>query len=290
MKRFAGLLSLLLITFSVFAQSADSVALVSAKHRSLRLKKADGYRVSATLFGVPQTISVIKFSPRDFSMAVIQPEVLKKTSEIGEEASAQFAINACYWAVKTGVPVTFVKSNGSILSTTYPSMLPRVNGLLFMYENGIEIVQTEDLPDYNSLADKCNGCDNIIACGPILMDDGKQVSYCHITESTEESMKRKKTFFLRRHPRSVVGRDAEGNIYLVVVDGRTKGVAEGMSIAELSQLCSWLGMDEAMNLDGGGSSTLWSYKYGVINHPCDNRTFDHEGERRVSSSLVVKRK
>jgi exopolysaccharide biosynthesis protein len=49
-------------------------------------------------------------------------------------------------------------------------------------------------------------------------------------------------------------------------------------------------MVEAMNLDGGGSSTLWSKAYGVVSHPCDNRTFDHEGSREVSSTLIVKAK
>ena len=47
---------------------------------------------------------------------------------------------------------------------------------------------------------------------------------------------------------------------------------------------------DAMNLDGGGSSALWSRKYGVVSHPCDNRKYDHEGERKVSSTIVVKTK
>lgn len=290
MKRLLGLLSLLFVAFSLSAQSEDSLAFVSAKRSKLRLKNAEGYTVSITLFGAPQTISVIKFSPKNFSLSVIQPEEVTKVSEVGESSNAHFAINACYWAMTTGVPTTFVKSNGATLSTTYAAALPRVNGLLFMYKDRIEIVQTTDIPDYTSLADKCNGCDNIIACGPILWDDGSRVSYRDITESTDESMKRKKVFYIRRHPRSLIGCDADGNIYMVVVDGRAKGLAEGMSIAELTELCSWLGLVEAMNLDGGGSSALWSRKYGVINHPCDNKKFDHDGERKVSSTLVVKRK
>jgi exopolysaccharide biosynthesis protein len=88
----------------------------------------------------------------------------------------------------------------------------------------------------------------------------------------------------------VIGCDKRGNIYLVVVDGRSKGNAEGMTIAELTALCRWMGMHEAINLDGGGSSALWSKKQGVINYPSDNKKFDHEGERKVSSTIVVKRK
>lgn len=290
MKRLFGLVALLCFALFASAQSADEVAFREAKKSPLRLKNAEGYTLSTKLFDAPQTISVVKFSPKHYSLGVIQPEEVTKVSEVGETANAHFAINACYWAVTLGKPTTYVKSYGANLSESHSAGLPRVNGLLFMYDHGIEIVRTIEIPDYPSLEDKCNACENIIACGPVLIDDGEVISYRYITESTAEDIKRKKLFYIRRHPRSAVGCDAEGNIYFVVVDGRSKGNAEGMSIAELTQLCSWLGMVEAMNLDGGGSSALWSRKYGVLNHPCDNKKFDHDGERKVSSTLVAKPK
>ena len=290
MKRLCGLVAMLCFALTLSAQSVDEVAFRDATRSKLRLKNAEGYTISTTLFGAPQTISVVKFSPKHYSLGVIQPEEVTKVSEVGETSRAHFAINACYWAVTIGKPTTFVKSYGANLSETHIASLPRVNGLMFMYDKGIEIVQSTDIPDYPSLEDKCNTCENIIACGPVLIDNGEEVSYRDIIESTDESLKRKKVFYIRRHPRSAIGCDAEGNIYMVVVDGRSKGNAEGMTIAELTQLCSWLGMVEAMNLDGGGSSALWCSKYGVLNHPCDNRKFDHEGERKVSSTLIAKRK
>ena len=130
----------------------------------------------------------------------------------------------------------------------------------------------------------------MIACGPVLIDNGERISYAQLTSSQDPSLKRKIPFYLRRHPRSAVGCNAKGEIILVVVDGRANGNAAGATIEELTSICQWLGMVEALNLDGGGSSALWSKKHGVLNHPCDNRLFDHEGERRVMSALVVKRK
>ena len=58
------------------------------------------------------------------------------------------------------------------------------------------------------------------------------------------------------------------------------------------------GCRNAVNLDGGGSSTLWlspasgdsvpkNQIGGVINHPSDNGKFDHKGERRVANSIIV---
>lgn len=41
------------------------------------------------------------------------------------------------------------------------------------------------------------------------------------------------------------------------------------------------------NLDGGGSSALWTSTTGVISHPRDNRRFDHEGERTVPNLIAV---
>ena len=45
----------------------------------------------------------------------------------------------------------------------------------------------------------------------------------------------------------------------------------------------WLGCTSAINLDGGGSTTLWVNSYGdngVVNHPSDNKKWDHEGAKK----------
>lgn len=269
------------------AQSADEEALASARRRKLKIKKVEGYTVSVSIFNSAQTISVFKFPLSEYKMSVEQPAEVTHISEMAENNGAHMAVNACFWAVRSGLPTSYVKSNGSVLSLSHPAGLPRVNGLLFMYDDRLEIVRSTETPDYLSLAEKCDKCNNIIACGPVLLDDGEMMNYDNIINSTDPSLKRKKSFYTRRHPRSAVGHDGKGNAYFVVVDGRVKGRAEGMSIAELTLLCKWLGMTEAMNLDGGGSSSLWSRKYGTVSHPCDNRKFDHEGERKVSSALLA---
>ena len=52
----------------------------------------------------------------------------------------------------------------------------------------------------------------------------------------------------------------------------------------------WLGADYAINLDGGGSTTLYvegASDNGVVNHPTDNRKFDNKGERKVANAILV---
>ena len=87
---------------------------------------------------------------------------------------------------------------------------------------------------------------------------------------------------VERHPRSAIGWNAT-HFLLVEVDGRQKGVSEGMTLDEFANWLVKLGCGEAMNLDGGGSATLW-YEGKVVNSPCEGR------ERPIANSLVVLRK
>ena len=99
------------------------------------------------------------------------------------------------------------------------------------------------------------------------------------------------TNFIRtKHPRSAVATTKEGKILLITVDGRFPEQAEGVNIPELAHLIRILGGEDALNLDGGGSTTLWlsgASDDGVVNYPCDNGRFDHAGERKVPNILYL---
>lgn len=84
-----------------------------------------------------------------------------------------------------------------------------------------------------------------------------------------------------RNPRTGIGLTANGRIILVVVDGRQKG-SVGMSLGEFASFFVRLGADSAMNLDGGGSSTM-VIKGRVANRPSDGF------ERSATSAIVVRR-
>ena len=88
-----------------------------------------------------------------------------------------------------------------------------------------------------------------------------------------------------RHPRTAAGL-AGNTLLLVVIDGRARESA-GVTFAELATLLKDLGCTDAVNLDGGGSSTMWTRHHGVVNHPSDNRKFDHAGERPVHNALYL---
>jgi hypothetical protein len=83
-----------------------------------------------------------------------------------------------------------------------------------------------------------------------------------------------------RHPRTAVGWRPDGTLLLVAVDGRQPH-SDGMSLGELAALFLRLGATEALNLDGGGSTTM------VVRGEVVNRPSDREGERANANALVV---
>lgn len=83
-----------------------------------------------------------------------------------------------------------------------------------------------------------------------------------------------------RHPRTAIGFN-DTHLFLVVVDGRQPDLSTGMSHGELADLMKGLGCTHALNLDGGGSTTMW-LDGKVVNSPSDAA-----GERAVGSAVVV---
>ena len=90
-----------------------------------------------------------------------------------------------------------------------------------------------------------------------------------------------KGFETTSHPRTVIGRDGHGFWWLITIDGRQPGRAIGMSFAEMQVLLGRLGATDALNLDGGGSTTM------VVRGEVANRPSDRTGPRPVSDALVV---
>ncbi|MBW3614016.1 MAG: phosphodiester glycosidase family protein [Actinobacteria bacterium] len=87
-------------------------------------------------------------------------------------------------------------------------------------------------------------------------------------------------FVAGRHPRTMVGWTTDGEVLLVTVDGRQPGYSEGMSLAQAADLMVELGAVEALNLDGGGSTTF-VVNGSVTNVPSDRLVRDGRGRDGV---------
>lgn len=115
------------------------------------------------------------------------------------------------------------------------------------------------------------GVRNVVGGGPRLLSGGQFAG----GEGFRPS------FVNRRHPRTSIGRLEDGRIVIAVVGGRQPYHSLGMTLAELAGMLRRLGVTDALNLDGGGSTTL------VVRGVVINLPSDETGERPVSDVLLV---
>lgn len=116
--------------------------------------------------------------------------------------------------------------------------------------------------------------DDVVAGVPQLIKNGK-------IDITWEQEKAAKSFAETRHPRTAVARLESGKFLFATVDGRQPGVSVGMSLQELADYLLSLGAVNAMNLDGGGSTTMF-LDGKVVNTPSDPT-----GERKIGDAILV---
>ena len=122
----------------------------------------------------------------------------------------------------------------------------------------------------------------IINGGPRLLKDGK-IDIPAAAEGFQQPDNPEffYQFGLRRHPRTVAGIKEDGTILFVTIDGGKPGYSVGATFKESAQLLKSLGAVDAVNLDGGGSTTM-AVNQKLINHPTDAA-----GERPVGDAILL---
>ncbi|MFE0415142.1 phosphodiester glycosidase family protein [Streptomyces tendae] len=122
---------------------------------------------------------------------------------------------------------------------------------------------------------------DIVNGGPELVRDGR----VHVTPATDGMVHPDDPSWYygwvhKRNPRTLAGVDAAGRTVLVTADGRGTG-SLGLSIGESAEVAKSLGLRDAVNLDGGGSTTMVAGG-AVLNSPSDAA-----GERPVGDALLI---
>lgn len=307
MKRLILIFGCLMTAASAWAQDPDSVAFVNADWKITELERgAKAMYAQIPMFNSTQSICVIKYPAKKFKTEILhrpgdQSDI---PSKIGTEVGAAFALNAGYFNMKDLTPTVYFRVGDEVYGHTHPTEVYRVDGVIaFKNKKGTKVmIAKSDTTQYDAVAGKCH---TVMATGPTLVIEdeiivpvimGDAADGANVAAMKEEQQSKVKRptqhyssakFYDRRHPRTAIGTDSKGYVYYVVIDGRFAGQADGASIWETARICQLLGMDNATNLDGGGSTTIWSEETGVINHPYDNRKFDHEGERKIPNLIVA---
>ncbi|MEE6187076.1 hypothetical protein PIECOFPK_01322 [Mycovorax composti] len=282
------LLSIVLFLFFTSfgnAQYYDSVCVVNAPWKVEKLgPKVKLYHYHFTngkLFKANQHISFIvaknKRAWYEFAMAA-EPRQLRTVSDFAGQYEAIGAINGNFFDMKNGGAVDFTKVNGDVINTNKPGK----NGKPEFHQKAAVVIDDKGsigIKKWDGLVnwDEWLKEPHVMFTGPLLLLD-RQI------EKLDSN-----SFNVTRHPRTAVGIAKRGKVIMLVVDGRHTNSA-GMSLFELTKVMRWLGCVSAINLDGGGSSTLWVKGKGVVNYPSDNKKWDHEGERKVANILYLKKR
>lgn len=278
-KTLFALLLLLCSGASIVYAQSDSLAIVNAAWQVSTTTDGMVHKQAqiANLYGSVQSINLVEITPATkLRMGIAGDKGMIKTSEQAKANNAVAAINGTFYNMTEGNSVCFYKIGREVIDATIDSEFERrVTGAIHERKGKVEIIPWSK-PIEQAYKGKRG---TVLASGPMMLEDGQLSDWSSCNES----------FITTRHPRSAIYTKADGTTVILTVDGRSAGNADGMSIPELAYLIKILGGEDALNLDGGGSTTLWLQESGIVNYPCDNKLFDHEGERSVSNIVYVAR-
>ncbi|MBO4570346.1 MAG: phosphodiester glycosidase family protein [Bacteroidales bacterium] len=229
------------------------------------------------LFGANEFISVLTIAPRK-RIAVVEsePGTLEKTSEMAKKHKAVAAVNGSFFKMKAPYgPTTYVRIGGKYKGIDNDGSSRKRD----QFESGCLAVTGRKAIVAKALSKDLDWedgieSDDLLSSGPLLISGGVCETFKDLKFNTN------------RHPRTAVGIKADGTKVFVVVDGRTSK-SQGVTMEDIQKIMLWLGCTDALNLDGGGSSAM-VVKGVIVNHPCDNKAFDAEGERSVANAIIIK--
>jgi len=269
----------------IFAQP-DSLAVSKANWKKEKI--ANGvllktYCFNKTLFNSNQNVSVLEIKQKNSLLFDLgyDSKLLIKTSDFGKQNNALTALNGTFFDIANGGSVDYIRADGVLINENRLGKSGKRSAhqeSALVFDKGkLKIAKWNGNPDWEqSLI-----AEDIMVSGPLL-----------IINKTIEKLDTANTFNKTRHPRTAVAITKNKRVLLITVDGRNENSA-GMSLFELTKLMRWLHASDAINLDGGGSTTLWINNYkdsGVVNFPTDNKKWDHEGERKVANVVLLKKK
>ena len=207
------------------------------------------------------TVSDVSYLKTALASNTYGRNITDTTSNIASENNAILAINGDYYGARQS---GYVIRNGSL----YRNSSGNRDALAIMKNGEFEFVSEGETSAETLLQ---NGALQVFSFGPILLEDGS----ISVSENDEVGMA------MASNPRTAIGYLGKNHYVFVVSDGRTSESA-GLSLYELASFMKSLGVVNAYNLDGGGSSTM-VFKGEVINTPTTN---GHSSEERAVSDIL----
>ncbi|HET7697185.1 MAG TPA: phosphodiester glycosidase family protein [Vicinamibacterales bacterium] len=232
----------------------------------------------------PVAVQALRLDPRRVSLEIaIANDRLPARETVADMAARKkgiAAVNAGFFAVDTGAPAGLLKVRGRLLGGNARArgavaFLDRQGRTLLLFDRvSADRGRGSYAPSLGSAVRDWQTAKDAVGGAGLLMLNGREFD-----EWTEERIAA--GFDTTRHPRTMIGEDGT-SIWLVTVDGRQPWLSLGMSFTELRGLARRLGLRSALNLDGGGSTTM------VVRGVIVNNPSDATGPRPVSDAIVVR--
>ena len=236
---------------------------------------------------------VLEVDPQYFDIISAKAKIkkLESVETIAKQNNAIAAINGGFFQSK-GIPVGILKiedqwygiphlPRGAIgWSNSHHKVLFDQLLVSFLKENTLLIIPQSN-PNYTTTRD-WNSVNYIVGGAPILIRSSEVITDFSVEKTIWG-------FLYKNHARTAIGILPNGHFVFVVVDG-VKYLFfpnKGMTIPNLALFLLDLGCKEALNLDGGGSSTM--YLLGnIVSTPCGER-YDGKGNyvRAVSDAILI---
>ena len=231
----------------------------------------------------PVSVQALKLDPRkvklEIGVAADRLPARETVVEIAARRKALAAVNAGFFVLADGKPAGLLKVRGELIAGTSRArgavgFLERRGRTLLLFDRVVvDRASRAYHPSLGSPARDWARAGHAVAGAGLLRLDGRD-----LTEWADEKIAA--GFDTTRHPRTLVGEDGT-SVWLVTIDGRQPTLSLGMSFQEMQGLARRLGLRSALNLDGGGSTTM-VIGGEIVNHPSDQT-----GPRPVSDAIVV---
>lgn len=254
-----------------------------------------------------QTVRVLAMPKNSQKLRLALLDILPQDSlsqAVTVDPSIIAAVNGTYFekSLTKGSSTAYLKINNTLIDSVEVDQQNQFywkhEGALFFSQDQMRIARGTNAT-YGQAEEA-----NIMSGSPILIENGHPVGATFVktpdrdlTRLHYEDPERHQGV---RHPRTALALTST-HILLVAVDGRST-VAAGMSAKELTLfLQHYFPVEDALNLDGGGSTTMWvdveqlpnakqlPNAHGVLNYPSDNRKEDHLGQRQLRNAIVIKK-
>lgn len=221
--------------------------------------------INGGFYGGNQSYSLIKYNG-----VTSAPNIKAVTRVFNNSNATYYPTRAAFGITATGAPATawvYSVGTGNDNIYAYPSPSPNAEG------SAPQAVPTANFPAGGSLwnaTSAIGGSPMLLRGGAVRISDTEELININNTTS---------------RPRSAIGYTAAGRIVLLAVEGDNSSAGyPGINLADLASMLGTLGCTDAINLDGGGSTSL------VIGNQLTVRPGDSGVERPVISALLIKQK